>query len=90
MAIEDFQWTLILGTIGLVVGFLLPSGLGLLANLDYSTIAQDPVNFLTGFVITGTYAIVIEMFSAMFGSLFMGFIGLIIDLIKSTSSYGYV
>jgi len=92
MAIEDFQWTMILGLIGMLVGLLLPSGLDILGNVDYSQATTDPVNFLTGYVIAGTSAVIIEVFSTLIGGLIMGIVGLAIDLGRTIShnSGGYI
>ena len=86
MAVEDFQWTLILGVIGMIIGLLLPSGLDILGSIDYTQAVKDPINFFTGYVIAGTSAIIIELFSTLIGGLVMGIVGLIIDLLKGVSS----
>ena len=86
MAVEDFQWTLILGLLGLLVGFILPSGLDILGNVDYTQMSQDPVNFLTGYIVAGTSAVIIEVFSTIIGGLIMGVFGLLIDLFRMGSS----
>lgn len=91
MSAEDFQWTLILSIIGLLIGLLLPSGLQILGNYDYSQVSKDPINFLTGYVVAVPFAIFTEVFSALIGGLFMGIIGLFVDLFRgiSTSSGGF-
>ena len=88
MDIEDFQWTLILGIIGLIIGLLLPSGLDILSNYQFNAtqIAQDPAGALTGYVIGGASAVVIEITSAFIGGLFMGIIGLFIDAARTFSN----
>jgi len=89
MGIEDFQWTLILGIIGLIIGLLLPSGLDIIGNyeINQTQITQDPAGFLTGYVVAGTSAFIIEVFSSLIGGLIMGIIGLIIDLFRNISNY---
>jgi len=88
MSLEDFQWTAILGVIGLLIGFLLPSGLGVFSNLNFNQteIVQDPAGTITGFAILGTSAVVIELFSTILGGLILGIVGLFIDLFKGLSN----
>jgi len=84
MASEDFMWTMILCISGLIIGFLLPSGLGVFSNMKFNQteIVENPTESINSFAIAGTSAIVIEIFSTIIGGLIMGFIGLIIDGIK--------
>lgn len=86
MALEDFQWTAILGIIGLMVGLLLPSGLGVFSDLEFNQteIVEDPAGSITGYAIAGISAITIEIFSTIIGGLIMGIIGLIIDGIRAS------
>ena len=94
MAIENFQWTAILGIIGLIVGLLLPSGLGVFSDLKFNQteVVQDPTGAITGFAIAGTSAVVIEVFSTIMFGLIMGIVGLFIDFFRGISdiSGGYV
>ena len=59
--IEDFPFTTILALIGVLIGLMLPSGLDVLTNYDYSQISKDPAGFLTGYVIGVPLAITIEV-----------------------------
>jgi len=77
--IEDFPFTTILALIGVLIGLILPSGLDVLANYDYSKISEDPAGFLTGYVVGVPLAITIEVISGLIGGLILGIIGLIID-----------
>jgi hypothetical protein len=88
MALEDFQWTAILGVIGLMVGLLLPSGLGVFSNLEFNQteIVQDPAGAITGFAVAGTSAVIIQVFSTIMGGLIMGIVGLFIDLFRGLSN----
>lgn len=97
MALEDFKFSAILGTVGLLIGFIvglsLPSGISILSNIDYTQASQDPANFITGYAVAVPLAITINVLSSLIGGLFMGIIGLIIDgvvSIKDSSQGSYL
>jgi len=82
--IEDFPFTIILALIGLLVGFSLPSALDIFTNYDFSQASGNPAGFLTGWVIGFPIAATIHIFSGLIGGIFMGVVGLVIDIIKNT------
>ena len=87
--IEEFPFTTILALIGVLVGLILPSGLDILTNIDSTQISEDPVGFLTGYVIGVPFAVMIEVISGLIGGLIMGVVGLVIDLIKNSRNGGF-
>jgi len=81
--IEEFPFTTILALIGVLVGLILPSGLDILTNIDSTQISEDPVGFLTGYVIGVPFAVMIEVISGLI------VVGLVIDLIKNSRNGGF-
>lgn len=77
--IEDNPWTTFLGLLGLVIGILLPSGLNILVNMDFSQASKDPLNFITGYVVAVPLAMFVEIISGLIGTLFGAIIGMLID-----------
>lgn len=82
--LEEFPFTIILVLVGALIGFSLPSALDIFTNYDFSNVSQDPAGAITGWVIGFPIAAAIHIFSGLIGGLFMGLIGLIIDMIKNT------
>lgn len=81
--ITDYPFTSILTLIGLVIGALLPSGLDVLSNVDYTQATKDPANFLTGYTVLTASAIFVEVISGLIGAMFGALIGILVDFTKS-------
>lgn len=76
--ISDKPFTALFTLIGLAIGLMLPSELDYFAQIDYTTITQNPEQIILGIPI----AIIIEAISGLIGTLTGLIIGLIIDSIK--------
>ena len=87
--IEEFPFTTILALIGLAIGLILPSGLDLIPQPTPEAISSDPAGFLTGYVIGSTGAIIIEIISGLIGTIIMGLVGLVVDIIRNSGG-GYL
>ena len=82
--IEEYPFATILALVGLFMGLILPSGLDILSNFDFSQASKDPQGFITGYVIAVPVAIFIELISGLIGALIMGIIGLMIDITRNS------
>ena len=86
--IEDHPLTTILGAIGLLIGLILPSGLDVFQNFNYSSITSDPTGAITGLIVGVPIAMLIELISGLLGVLIMGTMGFVIDMLHNSQPYG--
>lgn len=77
--VNENPFTFILTIIGLVIGFLLPSGLDYIKNIDYMNFIKNPENVIFG----SFFSIIIEIISGFIGALIGCLIGLLIDSSKN-------
>jgi len=86
MAVDDYPFTLILALIGVLIGFMLPSGLEYYTSENWFNVS-DPAGTITAAVIGLPLVTFIHIMSSLIGGLLMGIIGLIIDGARGVSSH---
>ena len=77
--LEENPWTCMGGLFGIIIGMMLPSGLDILADYDYSQISKDPSEFLIGYMVGMPIVIIVEFISGLLGGLIGATIGIFID-----------
>lgn len=85
--IKENPWTFILTFVGMIIGAMLPFGLEILTNYDYTQIVKDPVEFLIGYAIGIPLGIMVKIINGLIVGIFGMIIGIIIDRNKNNGGY---
>lgn len=85
MAANDYPFTMILALVGVLVGFMLPSGLEYYTSSNWFNVS-DPTGTITAAVIGLPLVTFIHIISGLIGGLIMGVVGLIIDGARGISN----
>lgn len=85
--IDGNPFTSLLALFGAVIGLLLPSGLTILSNIDYSQASTDPSGFLISFIVGVPFILIIEILSGVIGGLFGAIIGMLLDSKNYSGGY---